>query len=240
MFGFGTILNAAAILIGGLIGLWRPGLVKPQWERRIQVLLGAFTVFYGLRLVVMSLHPPFTHILKGLGIVLLSLMVGRLLGGLFRLQKLSNRIGQQARETLTVYSKEKGPAAVGFKMCGALYCAAPLAVIGAVCDGLSGYFSPLAVKAIMDGLATMGFAVTFRWGPLLSALPVLAFQGSVALLARLIAQHLGPGEAIDMMNAVSGFLVFTVALVILQIKRIGLADYLPCLVVAPLLGRVFS
>jgi uncharacterized membrane protein YqgA involved in biofilm formation len=236
----GTILNAAAILIGGLIGLWRPGIVKPQWERRIQVLLGVFTVFYGLRLVVMSLHPPFTHILKDLGIILVSLMVGRLLGGLLRLQKLSNRIGQQARETLTVYSKEKGPASVGFKMCGALYCAAPLAIIGAVCDGVSGYFYPLAVKAIMDGLATMGFAMTFRWGPLMAALPVLAFQGSVALLAKLVAQHLGPGEAVDMMSAVAGFLVFTVALVILQIKRIGLADYLPSLAVAPLLARLLN
>jgi uncharacterized membrane protein YqgA involved in biofilm formation len=214
--------------------------MKPQWERRIQVLLGVFTVFYGLRLVVMSLHPPFTHILKETGIILLSLMLGRLLGGLFRLQKFSNKIGQQARETFTQYTTQKGPPLVGFKMCGALYCAAPLAIIGAVCDGLSGYFYPLAVKAIMDGLATMGFASPFRWGPLLAALPVLAFQGSVALLAKLIEQRLGPGEAVDMINAVSGFLVFTVALVMLQIKRIRLADYLPSLAVAPLLARVLS
>jgi uncharacterized membrane protein YqgA involved in biofilm formation len=233
----GSILNAAAIVVGGLIGLWRPGMVKPHWERRIQVLLGVFAVFYGLRLVVISLHPPFTHILKQFGIVLLSMMIGRLLGGLFRLQRLSNRIGQQARETFTLYSQEKGPAFIGFKMCGALYCAAPLAIIGAVSDGLSGYFYPLAIKAIMDGLATIGFAVSFRWGPLLSALPVLAFQGSVALLTRLVLQRLGPGE-VDMMNAVAGFLVFTVALVILQIKRIGLADYLPSLAVAPLLARL--
>jgi len=233
----GTFLNAAAILIGGLIGLWRPGIVKPHWERRIQVLLGAFTVYYGLRLVVISLHPPFTHILKEFGIILLSLMLGRLLGSLMRLQKLSNRIGQQARETFTSYSKEKGQAATGFKMCGALYCAAPLAIIGPLCDGLSGYFYPLAVKAVMDGLATMGFVVAFRWGPLLAALPVLAFQGSIALLAKLMEQRLGAGEPLDMTMAVAGFLVFTVGLVILQIKRLALADYLPSLAVAPLLAR---
>ena len=235
----GTILNAAGILIVGLIGLLRPAALKPEWERRIQVLLGALTVFYGLRLVVMSLHPPFTHVLKQFGIILLSLMLGRLLGGLLRLQKLSNKIGQQARETFTQYLQKKGPPSVGFKMCGALYCAAPLAIIGATSDGLSGYFYPLAAKAVMDGLATMGFAGSFRWGPLLAALPVLAFQGSVALLAALVAQRLGPGEALDLMNAVSGFLVFTVALVILQIKRIGLADYLPSLIAAPILARLF-
>jgi len=235
----GTTLNAAAILVGGFIGLWRPGIVKSEWERRIQVLIGAFTVFYGLRLVVVSLRPPFTHILKEMGIILLSLMAGRLLGGIVRLQKLSNRIGQQARETFAQYSKHGGPPSVGFKMCSALYCVAPLAIVGAVSDGLSGYFYPLAIKAIMDGLATMSFAVPFRWGPLLAALPVLAFQGSVALLARLIEQRLGAGEAVDMLNAVAGFLVFMIALVILQIKRLGLADYLPSLIVAPLLARVF-
>jgi uncharacterized membrane protein YqgA involved in biofilm formation len=236
----GTILNAVAILIGGGIALWRPRQVHPQWEQRMQLLLGAFAVFYGLRLVVVSLHPPFTHILKEMGIIVLSLMLGRLLAGLFRLQKLSNRIRQHAVETFTLYAKQKGPAMMGFKMCAALYCAEPLAIIGSLCDGLSGYFYPLAVKAVMEGLGTMTFSVLFRWGPLLAALPVLAFQGSISLLARVIAQHLGPGEAVDMMSAVSGFLVFTVTLVMLGMKRIRPADYLPSIVVAPVLVRLFG
>ena len=93
----------------------------------------------------------------------------------------------------------------GFKTCTALFCAAPLAVLGAVQDGLLGYWFPLAVKAVMDGLATLGFAGLFRWAPTLAALPVLAFQGTITLacaqwLKPLLAAH----GLIDSVNAVGG------------------------------------
>lgn len=234
----GAILNGVGIVIGGIVGLWRPGAIKPRHERTIQVLLGAFTVFYGLRLVALSFDPPFTHILKQFGIIILSLMVGRLLGTLLRLQNLSNQVGQRARETIGTYAQGKGPADVGFKMCAALYCAAPLGIVGAAVDGSARYFYPLIVKGVMDGLATLGFSKSFGWGPLLSALPVVAFQGSIALLSRLATQRL-PETAIHSFNGVCGFLIFAVALVILQIKRLRLADYLPALVFAPLLGYWF-
>ncbi len=124
-------------------------------------------------------------------------------------------------------------------MCAALYCVAPLGIVGAVADGLSGYFYPLLIKGIMDGLATIGLARTFRWGPLLAAIPVLAFQGSITLLSRIAGPWLGTGELLDAVSAVSGLLIFSVALVILQIKRIGLADYLPSLIFAPVLAYLF-
>ena len=206
----------------------------------MQVLLGVFTVFYGLRLTVMNLEPPFTHILKQFGVIILSLMLGRLVGWLLRLQKISNRIGQHARETFTEYAQKQGPPAVGFKMCAALYCAAPLGIIGAVEDGLSGYFYPLLIKGIMDGLATMGMARTFRWGPMLAAIPVLAFQGTITVFAKEAARNwAGAAPFLPMTNAVGGLLIFAVALVILQVKRIALADYLPSILFAPLVAWLF-
>ncbi len=103
-------------------------------------------------------------------------------------------------------------------------------------DGLSGYYYPLAVKAVMDGLGTMGFALLFGWGVLMSALPVLAFQGTITLVC---AQYLRPFlEAhglVDSVNAVGGLLVFCVALLIFEIRRIEVTDYLPALIFAPLL-----
>ena len=109
----------------------------------------------------------------------------------------------------------------GFKTCAALFCAAPLAILGSVQDGLSGYYYPLAVKAVMDGLATMGFVRLFGWGVTLAALPVLAFQGTITLAC---SQFLKPGletrGLLDPVNAVGGLLVFCVALVILELKRI--------------------
>ncbi len=179
----GTALNVAGILIGGLVGLMRRKPLSPAHESYVKAALGAFTVFYGLRLVWISLNGSFPQILKQLLIAVLALMLGKMTGRLLRLQKMSNRLGQDARERIAA----AGPAnprrlSEGFKACAALFCAAPLAILGSVQDGLSGYYYPLAIKAVMDGLATMGFVSLFGWGVLLAAVPVLAFQGTITLL----------------------------------------------------------
>ena len=105
----------------------------------------------------------------------------------------------------------------GFKTCAALFCAAPLGILGAVQDGLSGYYYSLGVKAVMDGLATMGFVSIFGWGVMLAALPVLALQGSVTLAcAQFLKPFLEAHSLVDPLNAAGGLLVFSVALVILE------------------------
>src|SRR5207247_1044708 len=113
--------------------------------------------------------------------------------------------------------------------------AAPLALLGAVQDGLSSYYPPLVIKALMDGLAAMAFAASFGWGTVLSALPVLAYQGAIALAMRSIEPLLREQGLVDSINAVGGLLVFCVALIILDLKKLELTDYLPSLAFAPLL-----
>ena len=120
----------------------------------------------------------------------------------------------------------------------ALFCAAPLGILGATQEGLtlSQYIYPLAIKGVMDGLASMGFVSLFGPGVLLSALPVLALQGTLSLIiARVFEPILNLHNLLNSVNAVGGLLVFSVALVILGLKRIELADYLPSLIIAPLL-----
>jgi uncharacterized protein len=237
----GTVLNVAGILLGGLVGLARHKPLPPATESFFKVGLGVFTVFYGLRLTWLSLNGTFAHILMQLFIAVLALMLGKLLGQLLRLQKTSNRLGQAARERLSAAASVSAPPpSEGFKTCAALFCAAPLGILGAVQDGLSGYLQPLAIKAVMDGLATLGFIRLFRWGVILAALPVLAFQGTITLVcAQVLKPLLAAHGLLDSVNAVGGMLVFCVALVILGLKRIELADYLPSLAVAPLLTWIW-
>jgi uncharacterized protein len=238
----GTVLNVAGILIGGLVGLARRKPLPPQTEAFFKVSLGAFTVFYGLRLTWLSLNGSMGQVLKQLLIAVLALMLGKLTGRLLGLQKMSNRLGQAARlEISSAGAAAPPPLSVGFNTCAALFCAAPLGILGAVQDGLSGYFQPLAIKAVIDGLATLGFIRLFRGGVLLAALPVLAVQGTITLvcvqwLKPLLAAH----GLVDSMNAVGGLLVFCVALVILGLKKIELADYLPSLLIAPLLAWIWG
>jgi uncharacterized membrane protein YqgA involved in biofilm formation len=169
-------------------------------------------------------------------------MAGKLAGRLMQLQKLSNRIGRDARERMTKATPaDPNRASEGFKTCTALFCAAPLGILGALQDGLSGYFYPLIMKGIIDGLATRGFAPLFGGGVILSIIPVVAFQGTITLLAfHYLAPWLRAHELLDSMNAVGGLLVFCVAMIILDIKKLSLADYLPSLAFAPLLTSLFK
>ena len=124
----GTILNVAGILAGGIIGLTRRKPLSAKQEQFLKVLLGAFTVFYGLRITVMSLNGPFSHILKQLCIVVLSLMAGRVMGRLLRLQKFSNQLGQMAKQTMAAPGGPGERRGAGFRVCAALFCAAPLGI----------------------------------------------------------------------------------------------------------------
>jgi hypothetical protein len=240
VIGIGTLLNASGILIGGIAGLAKRKPLSAAHQNFLKVALGAFTVFYGLRLTWLSLDLNGTvlHILKQLGIVLLAMGAGRLAGRLLHLQRASNRLGRFARERIAA-AKPDSPDRFteGFRVCAILFCAAPLGILGAIHDGLAGYFGPLAVKAVMDGLATMGFVAIFGWGVALAAVPVLVFQGTITLLcARFLQPWLQAHHLLDPVNATGGLLIFCVALIIFEIRKIELTDYLPSLVFAPLLA----
>ena len=87
----------------------------------------------------------------------------------------------------------------------------------------------------MDGLATMAFVSAFGWGVTVAVIPVVAWQGTISLLAGLARPWLEKYSLSDPINATAGLLVFCVALIIFELKKIELADYLPSLVYAPLL-----
>jgi uncharacterized membrane protein YqgA involved in biofilm formation len=233
----GAILNAAGIIIGGVVGLMRTTPLSAQTQAFFKLALGVFTVFYGLRLTWLSVNGPFPVIVKQLAIAALAVMFGKLLGRLLHFQKGSNALGQYARR-LIENTKPDDPHRYGngLNACAILFCAAPLGILGAAQDGLSNYYYPLAVKGLMDGLAMTGFVVLFGAGAMLAALPVFVFQGSITLACSLYVEpFLRLHGLLDSVNAVGGLIVCTVGLVIFEFKRVELADFLPSLVVAPLI-----
>lgn len=239
----GTLLNVAGILIGGAVGLVRRRPLSPVQESYFKVLLSAFTVFYGLRLTWNGISGSPWEVMKHILIAILALMLGKLAGHALHLQRMSNRLGQFARRRIAQTKPGVAPPpAEGFKTCAVLFCAAPLGIIGSIEDGLSlsRYFYPLAIKAFVDGLASMGFIGFFGWGVMLSAIPVLALQGTITLVcAGLLEPFLGAHNLLEPVNAVGGLLVFCIALVMLGLKRIALADYLPSLIFAPLITWIW-
>ena len=240
----GAFLNALGILIGGLFGL----ALRQPLSLRVQLffrsLLGLFTIFFGLRLAWLSINSPVLSALKQIFIALLAMMIGKLLGKWLGLQRISNQLGRYAGNILS--SAPPPGMAAGFSACTVLFCVAPLGLIGAVADGLSGYCYLLAVKAIMDGLATSGSIKALGWPATLSAFPVFLVLGTITVACRLYAvpfltSHTSRGD--DLVNAISiviGFISCGVALVIFQVRKVELANYLPGFAVAPLLAWLFG
>ena len=242
----GAFLNAIGILLGGLWGL----VLRKPLSLRMQVLfrsiLGLSAIFFGLRLVWLSLVGNFLSALEQILIALFAIALGFWLGKLLRLQKWSNRLGRRASNLIaSAQTSSFRGTGEGFAVCAVLFCAAPLGWLGAVADGLSGYFWLLAVKAAMDALAMTGFVKMFRWPAALSALPVLVLFGGISLACRqyvapfLDSHSLREHLLANSVNTAAGLIACAVALVIFEIRKVELANFLPALAVAPLLAWLF-
>jgi uncharacterized membrane protein YqgA involved in biofilm formation len=233
----GTILNAAAIVVGGVAGVTLTKDLSVTRLVLVKKILGIFTVWVGLRMTWEGLNGNVWEIARQLAIVVVALMLGKITGRLLHIQAVLNGLGRYAKQQFSgARPDEDHRFSDGFITCSILFCVGPLAVLGALQDGLYGNIRTLAIKACIDGLATMAFARTFGWGVIVSALPVLAFQGSITLLAQVLEPLLVRQSVLDSVGAAGGLLIFCVALVILELKRIELADYLPSLIYAPLIA----
>jgi uncharacterized protein len=227
----GTILNAAAVLVCGLAGQFKPGSMSRVTELRIKVFLGGATFFVGLRLLWLSLNGPFGQFFKQFTIAVAAMVVGAVLGKWIGLQRGSNAIGRYAGKLL---GGSKPGFSDGFVACALVLGANPLGIAGAVAEGSLGYFWPLVAKAVMDGVAAFSLAASFRWGVAAAALPVLAWQGTLSLCATTLAPWLRDHALLDSLGACCGLLVTISALIIFEFKKVELANYLPGLVLGPL------
>ena len=232
----GTFIDVAGILIGGLAAwAWRRPLA-PARQLFLKVVLGVFTVWIGLKVTVTSLNGQFWQVSKQVLLLLLALMVGRLLGRLLHLQKSLNHLGRLAKDKLaqipTSAAQRRND---GFLAATILFCGAPLAIPGAIQDGLTLNFQPLLLKAVLDALLTMALVPTFGWTVLLAAVPMAALQLSVGCGAQWLEPLLRTHGLIDSVGGVCGILIFCVALLVFEIRKVEWADYLPALILAPLL-----
>ena len=234
----GAVINSAGIVAGGVCALALKKPIPARFQLALKVVLGVFTVWFGLKLTWNSLNGSMVQVLKEISIVLLAMTLGRLAGKLLRLQDFSNSIGQYAARSFSA-PRPATRFSDGFLVATALFCAGPLAFLASVQEGLTDYSPLFVVKAGIDGLAAMAFCATFGWGALLSAVPVLAFQGvliqGVHALEPMLRNQTSP--LLDSINATDGLLIFCVALIILEIKKVRVAEYLPSLILAPLFTR---
>lgn len=235
----GALINTGAVLLGSGIGLATAKNLSEKVQVRLKLALGVLVVYAGLSTTWKAMGGTgFFGFFKQIGIVLLALVIGNAIGRLLRIQDNLNKVGDYARRMMA--KSDTDPASnrfsEGFVTCTLLFCIGPMAIIGSLQDGLENNFRVLALKSVMDGLAAMAFARTFGAGVMLSALPVLAYEGTLTLAAKAIDpyfQHPGVREAL---SATGGLIVVCISVVIFEIQKVPLANYLPALIVAPLLA----
>ena len=234
----GALLNAIGILLGGIFGLVRDKRFSLPAQIFFRNAIGAFNVFFALRLIYENMDGTFSSCLKQILIALAAVVLGFWVGKLLRLQKFSNYLGRAAGNTITQAAKNPSHhAADGFNACAVLFCAEPLGIIGAVTDGLSNYFYLLAVKAATDALAMLDLVKIFRWPSLLSAVPVFVFFSAITMAMQVYIKPLLTPHELASINVTAGVLACIVTVVMFGIRKAELANYLPALAIAPLLAK---
>ena len=238
----GTLINAFCILMGGLVGLRLSRQLPDSTQHRIRRFLAVLTFLAGSYMIANGLHcgwkalGSFWKFLGFGGIVLLAISFGNLFGTWMKLQKRLDKLGQAAKDRFAKLKNDQ-PATFsdGFVTCTILFTVGPMSLLGAVEDGLGNVPTILLVKSAMDGIATLCFAPRFGAGVLLSIVPLVAYQGTVTLLASNLVFIKDEPVLLAIFNLVGGLLVLTIMLVILEVQKVPLANYLPALVLGPLL-----
>lgn len=233
----GTLINGGAIVLGGLLGRGTPWRLSARMEGRLKLVLGGAALLVGARAIWFGVTGEgfWAAALRLVGLMV-GLMAGRAIGAALGLQAVINRAGQYAR---TRFDAAAGTVPVrfdeAFLAVTAVFCLAPLALVGPLLEGMHGDVLPLLIKSAMDGTAMLTLGRTLGWGAVASALPVVAGQGMVGLLSRWAAPALELHPAAAGVQAAGGFLLLAVALVVLGMSRVRMADYLPSLVLVPLI-----
>jgi hypothetical protein len=226
----GTLLNVGAVLAGTGVGLAVGRRLTAGLQQRVLAGLGLVTLVLGIDL---ALAWRDTNALYVLGAVLIGGIVGEALRLEDRLEGLGDRL--QAR----VSRGGRSRVSEAFVTASLLFCVGPLTVIGSFEDGLRGDIDTLATKSMLDGFASVALAATLGPGVAFAAVAVLVIQGALTLSAGLLRDVL-VGEALAAMTSAGGILVIGIALKLTEIRDVKVGNFLPALVVAPLLVGLVS
>lgn len=235
MFLSGTLLNIATVLAGTTLGLLAGARVPPKMQQSLTTALGFFTILISLSMAL----PLFTSEVARPGddlAVLAGLLGGVAIGELLRLHDGLEALGAWFQRRL---AREGQPSRVaeGFITASLVFCIGPLTILGSLENGLSGDITLLATKSLLDGVASIAFAAALGAGVYLSTLTILVVQGGIAAGAFLLRDVMDPPTVLAI-TAAGGLILLGVALRLLDLKQVRVANFLPALVLAPLFLRV--
>ena len=244
--GTGTLLNVTTIVLGAGIGTalgdrlpMRTREVVTDGLGLVTLLLGALNAFAVRDQELAEAVGSSAPVLIVLGALLIGGVIGSLLDLESRLVGAGEVLRHVAARVLGHGGKSRERFVEGFVTASLVYCIGPLAILGALDDGLGRGIDSLAVKSSLDGFASVAFAASLGWGVAAAAVPVALLQGAFTVVGATVGDVV-PDAQIAAMTATGGLLLVGVALRLLRIRDAPVADLLPALLVAPVLVELVS
>jgi uncharacterized membrane protein YqgA involved in biofilm formation len=237
--GIGTLVNVATVLVGATLGVLLGNRLPTRTRDVVTDALGLVTLLIAGTSAMAVLDDGLADKVGASApmlIVLGSLLAGGIVGSALRLESRVESFGGwlQARLSGGADSAERHRFVEGFVISSLVFCTGPLTILGSLNDGLGNGADQLFLKAALDGFAAIAFAASFGWGVAASALTVVVVQGSLTLLGLALGDVL-PDAHLAAITATGGLLLVGVALRLLRVREIPVADLLPALLVAPIL-----
>ena len=242
----GTLLNVLTVVLGTVLGGVLGNRLAPRMRETAVAATGLITLVLGVQMGLQT-----RNILITLG----SLVVGGVLGEWWRLDARLEALGRWVERKVTRPDAPPGRSvAQAFVTASLIFCVGPVTVIGALNDG-RGDVQLLAIKALLDGITAIALASSLGWGVGLSAITVLLIQGTLATISGLVGQRVGTEIAtltiiagsqevllsvvlLGELTAVGGIVIVALGMLLLEIKTIRIANFLPALVLAPVVVLV--
>ena len=217
----GTIVNSAAIIIGTFLGI----LLKTGIPDKIK-----HTIMQGIGLSVMLIGLSMAMKTQNVIIVILSLVIGGIIGEVFAIEDRLKNAGEWLEERV---GQNQGDFTRGFVTTSLIFCVGAMAIMGALESGLTGNHTTLFAKSALDGITSIVFASSMGIGVAFSALPVFIYQGLITLTAASMKVFL-TDAIIREITATGGVLILGIGLNILEITKIKVGNMLPAII-----GAVF-
>ena len=239
MHGLGTIINTAAIVLGTLVGL----LLKKGFSQK---LADSLMKAIGVSVMFIGISGALTGLLavgkngalqtQGTMLMIISLVIGTLAGEFLKIEDRLERIGEKLKTA--VKSKDGSNFVEAFVTTTLVFCVGAMAIVGSLEDGLTGNFSMLAAKSLLDGIMAIIVASTMGIGVLFSAIPVFVYQGAITLLAEFISPILSD-ELVLNLSFIGSTLIFCIGINQVFGKKIKTGNMLPALLV-PIIYELFT
>jgi uncharacterized membrane protein YqgA involved in biofilm formation len=218
----GPLVNAAAIVVCGLIGCFVIRGIPPRFEEIIKKAIGLSVMFVGIK-------GAFDN--QMVLLLIFSMVIGAVIGEGINIDKQMNRLGIWAEKKLGFGGADGnsgGSFSKGFVSASILFCTGSMAIVGSMQSGLQGNHEILFAKSILDGAISVVFGASMGIGAAFSAIPVLVYEAAIALASQGIRDMLSP-EIIREMSAVGSLLVAAIGFNFLGVKEIKVANLIPAI-----------